>query len=579
MFRRAAVVLTLLVLLAPAAFAAPYSTAAWVEASEVDRAALALEGQDNCVLEAWQGASAECPAETVPAMPDPMVRMLDVVATSYPGGGWTNDVSRADPSTGGALALAGSAQSRGTSPSRALGRPDVDLLLPGATMFEAWLGWWNDANDDGVITYDAYGTPVSYRPGNEWVIDGGLFMVAYIEPGPHPVAWSRDRPRSDAADLYFQTTTSQGYYLASAADVHAQRAVVFPDGSLLQNVVITAVSEPLLVPGAGRPFTVTPNSLVDVDRHSAVAPAPVAGLYAATLAPTVNALGSPSLGLCPASCRAGPVPGGTGPLATVEGPVASALYAKYPIEWEAGEGNAAADFGRAGYAAERHAWADLMPFWGPGTSDGSAAARPGPVPGRDSLGRMALVPGYLSFELRTGTWLDANGDGVVGHASVPDANEGGTRPQPNEYDEASGEFDPAVPDRATGGKVGTAWITLTPDSDWGPLGVFITGSSTASAVPINTGSSPPLVCTPAPAAACIGDPLSYRVTGSTPITVYLTKDSTVAGRWALNRNIFFPAGSSFGGFTVCTEAMSIEFGAYQTSEPAYDCDRIARLGA
>jgi len=562
---RVLAVLALLVAAAPlAAAASTYSSSAWLEGSENPQA----PGQANCVAEAWHGLeTSTCFYEIVKhskwSSSRSMMRMLDLV---YMASGVATQApeSLMEPiGPGTPNNLAGSTSTRGGNLHRASGGVLPDVIWPGAGTFEGWYGYWADTNPDGIIRNRVEGDQPTLD--SEWLIDSRTFLAAFVDPGAHPQFLNSERPRDTTPDIVFQSATNYGYYTSRHGDIaQVGGLIVFLDGSLLQDVTVTAVSDPVLAPDGERPFTARPTSLVDVDRHPAAAPGPVAALYAATAGPAVNAVGSPSLGYCPGGCRIGPAPLGTAASPVTE-PVADGLYAPYPREWQPGSLSTNEDHGLA-YRDAYHAWIDLLPRWGPGTAEASAAARPGPLAGRAADGSQAALPGYVGFEMRIGVWRDHNGDGFIGVANPEDPYEGGTRPLPDDYYNAGVEYFPtaALDPVKPSGNLQNLRLYITPLSTWGPIGAFITTSGSGTMLFLNTNG---------------GDPLAYHYEGDEPIQLELRLDSVVQGRYAATRNLFLPQGTMHGGFLACTQDIGVRFqdAGADVTETVRDCDVIGQL--
>jgi len=546
----------------------PYTLDMTGEVREPNRLDLDAAGQRNCVASAREGGTPACPPTATNAkLPVAGVLMLDA---TYFAPGPTEPKSAVEsfveqPTTQSGMLIA--EPTRGTNPHRATGGLAPDVVWPGIGHFRAWYGRWNDTDGDGRVRVSgaAQSNP---PPDNEWVGVADAPLVAFIEPGSRPAVTSTSRPAPYEPDIVFAYDFMSASY-APAADGFAQfdaSPVIFPDGSLLRSLRSVVVSNPVFAPSedGALPMKPHPASFVDIDVYPAAAPAPVALLYGSTLAPLVDAFGSPSLGLCPAACRPGPEAAAGTPLEPLAGPAAASLYAAYEIEHAPGSGAS-----RAGRHAEHlDAWApwlDLRILQAAGS--GPFAALAGPLSGRTADGRMTALPGtHLVIEAWTGAWRDLDGNGRVGRAGDPYAS--GARPFGDDYLASGGEF---VPFRPVSSPSSTETlrsfpVRIAPDGDWeggvlllDELGMPICGG---------VGSMP--------GANCANGVLA---TGGTVITIPLSHRPTEEGRHVARYTLFLPAGSP--GLEACAGPVHVRYGAGISAfaEDVSDCDRLARVDA
>ncbi|HVL47048.1 MAG TPA: hypothetical protein VM889_00655 [Candidatus Thermoplasmatota archaeon] len=540
--RRVLVILTLLAL-APPMVAADDDVLVAFEAGEPGRAALDAAGQRNCIREASLATpDPSCPVEKTPiAYPSSGVLVLDDFVTGL----GVKDpertraaIERGDP-TFHNKAVGGmntARASRGQLP---------DMILPGHQTFEAWFGWWNDLNGDGNIQLRQ--SNFEWSPGNEWAPKNNAIVASWIDPGSHPTMTNQARPDALTPDLrYFDAHTR--YILPDS--------VVFLDGSLLQTYSVVTVADALLAPdGEGNPFTTRPASRVDLDRYAAVVPGPVELLYAQTLGPLVNAVGSPGYSTCPNACRPHPLPTSGLPEGETLAETQGRVWAPHPREWEPESGNTAA--GRLEMYRERYAgWIDLLALTA--YPSYSAFPRAGPLVGETRDGVHVFGPGYLTFEARVGIWKDLTEDGVVGLAAGPDPYQGGTRPMPDEYDNPAGEFVGVEGRQGEDAQYEMIFIrvTLTPDEAWGPSGIWGMRQGQPTCSPHQ------VPCLP--------------TTGSTPFTLGLGRDSSTLGLYWTTVSILMPEGSV--AFEACTETVLVRHdanGGERVIDEVRDCDRFA----
>ncbi|HVL48658.1 MAG TPA: hypothetical protein VM889_08890 [Candidatus Thermoplasmatota archaeon] len=439
------------------------------------------------------------------------------------------------------------------------------MILPGAGGFVALFGWWNNANGDPVleIKVDAGSSAEDPRwnATNEWIPKPGAAMLAYVEPGSRPRATTHERPSEEEPDLVLEYTTEGHVYVTGKPSL-----VLFPDGSLLQAFETLVVSDAWRLPSAHLPFTPKDGARVDRDRYAAVAPGPAEAVYGATLAPTVNAVGSPSYGSCPNGCEATSLPA-TGTAADdATGAAARVAWAPYPREWMEGSGASAAGR-RAAYLAEPTPWVDLLPKSRVLPSSVVIARDTAPLLGGGADGAPTMAPGFFTVDLYVGLHLDLDGDGFVGRAPR-DPHEGGRRPIPDRYFDPAGEFlamTPILPDPDGLGRATRLAVTLVPDTDWGD-GVVLHDRAPAA---LGAGGCGLDVCP---------DASPVLVTGGTPITLTLRPEGNFApGRWVTLESVLMPHGSP--GFTACVEPMEIRWTDAEGAprgEIAWDCDRVPR---
>ncbi|HVL47607.1 MAG TPA: hypothetical protein VM889_03535 [Candidatus Thermoplasmatota archaeon] len=539
-------------------------------------------GQANCVAEAARGGDATCPLESVGGVGAPSVgvRMLDAVYFSEGPGDPVGDVGAVRRDVESVQSGGGTGQSnnhyvlvadaqRGMNLHRMTGGAVPEVILPGRGSFSAWYGYWSDANGDQIIQVHWAGQHSAAKPkiSNEWKSIPSARIPVWVEPGSHPMPTHMYRPDAFTPDFYLKYVSSEIAYRSEGENQYVTH-VIFTDGSLFQDATVTTVTNPFLAPNGQRPYTTTSESLVDVDRYSAVASGPVASLYRVLVSPWTNELGSPSVGYCPNGCRVGPFQGDTeahGPLRMVT----SQHYVGYPQESRPGSlsSNAGRDFTN-GYMP----WVDLLPLWSP--VGGHAATLSGPMPGRNPDGSQTMLPGVLSFELFAGVWFDINEDGFIGAVRTrEDPYESGTRPIADDYYNARGEFFGSyLMQSATNAlRRNEIKVRLTPLTDWG-----------SGVIPLDGYGNPCLTLTsqiPTGLQKCATN--GMVVTGTTPIEVALDLDNGVVGRYGLSgmmlkpTSVFMPAGSP--GFAVCTPDLHLRYeaGGTATVETLNDCDVIA----
>lgn len=555
----------LLASLAPLALARHGEMA--TEGGEPPRAA-----QKTCVLEATTGPTGECPLIAAPPRPSGLtyptdgVRILDGFVAS--GAPWShrpvlahNPSEYSDPVENARVALSRTTQS--TQPGAADRETGLvaPVILPGTNQVLAWFGIWKDIDQDNVIDVvvkeNAANGFKDYLPGNEFA-SSNADLFAFIEPGAHPTRGQPSRPDETQPDVQYTSPGSDPHRLYRATD-----GVIFLTGSLLETLTIDSVSEPILLadPLASRPFTLTANSLVDIDDYVAVAPAPVDALYRAILAPYVRAVDSPGASSCPSNCVFPPLP------IEEAAPLVEVAFSRYEHETDAGSGNSAAE--RLSQFQEAfHAWTDVIPTLAYPATSGGLARRPlsSPLPGLGENGGLAVPRGgYFLPEAWTGIWRDLDYDTFVGTAAKPDAYEGGNNPRPDDYYHPRGEF---LADDGCSLACGTTFsISLVPDATWGAAGVAI--SSSGGTIVRATDAD----C-PAP-----GHPSGFCIaTGSTPV-VFRERLVLETGHFSAKFLTFFPEGTSAGGFAVCFGDIRIKYqqGGLDLDEIVRDCDRVEKL--
>ncbi|HVL48589.1 MAG TPA: hypothetical protein VM889_08540 [Candidatus Thermoplasmatota archaeon] len=448
---------------------------------------------------------------------------------------------RADPLPIEVRVPTGLAVGGDTNTRRDSGGDLPDLILPGLGKFEAWYGWWNDLDGDGLLEYrdERQGQAVVARPDNEWSIKKGATILAWVEPGAHPGYAAHDRPGSASPDFYY--SVSGITYNSVGNGQH-----IFLGGSLLGALTVLTVNDATLAPSEFGPYTPGPESRVDLDRYVAVLPGPLDALYRGTVGPDVDAMGSPSSGSLVANGgRVTNPPDATG--TALDGPLAfaaGAAYGRYEHETDSDAGSTAS--GRhADFVAGYRGWIDLLPRYGYASTGAAANTHvfPGEMPGRDADGRLAAPPGFVSFEVRTGLWRDLDADGWIGTASA-DPYEGGLRPNPDDYVETRGEFFPLFVTSHPPRSQPVFAITLTPDGPWDAVianGVRIGGSETITLLARGVDRNPGV----------------YR-----------------------SDSIFMPRGTMNVAFTACTETLGLRYEDPATgpSEAVLrDCDLVGNL--
>ncbi|HVL47798.1 MAG TPA: hypothetical protein VM889_04505 [Candidatus Thermoplasmatota archaeon] len=577
------------------------------EASEPGRTGLENQGQRNCMVEALaQQETSDCPGVATGA-PHP-ARGILVLDDFYiqPGGPaspsslsegalvegyrcWSNQPTSCSGPTNNLISGMNTARaSRGLLP---------DIILPGAGRFMAAYGWFNNTNGDESVRVDDTGrTPsgaVTAGPANEFVRKPDGNLVSYVEPGSRPSWDNLMRPGDIEPDITyvmqdFATMRTAYLYEQKSAGTYAGQpaaATIWFDGSLLRTLTVTTVTDPLFTPAPnGRPYTTTASSLVDIDVYGALAPGPVSALFASVAGPAMDRYASPSWGLCPNACVPGPVPLGGTPASGPGGLAQGLVWAPNLPETRLGSGNSAEgrlqDF-QEGYRG----WVDVIPAmratyagwfipvaWTPTLPvplSRSGAGEPEPT----------LPPGtFFAPEAWVGVWNDRSQDGRIGLVDASDPYEGGSRPNPDNYYDSRGEFfgvEPKLPE-------GRAYVTLTftPDTDWGPGGVYHYYSS----MPNDPFAESPSDCMVNGAVFCFGvtsgstKSFELVLTGVSPSGGggwFVSTMPNPKGHYSPLTSVVFPAGSP--GFTVCTDVLVTEWaeGGSLVRDAVRDCDHYA----
>ncbi|HVL47734.1 MAG TPA: hypothetical protein VM889_04170 [Candidatus Thermoplasmatota archaeon] len=524
------------------------------EADEANREALNAAGQANCVREAAEGIdSPTCPrVPTGGLYPIDGIRLLDGFVT-FLAGPTSASADAQDVFTmlgGGPMPEhIVSDQARGANAHRASNGFAPDVVWPGPMSLKAAYGYWGDTNGDRIVAINLSENAEHASPDNEWVGLANREVYVYVEPGSHPQYRSMIRPGDTQPDARLRAS-SRGLYDTGIVPV------IFTDGSLVQTYTITTIADAILSPSPDGefPYTMRADSLVDIDVYGAVAPGPVEALYTGTAAPLVNAIGSPSYGICPAGCSGLPI----GPTETAADPTIAAaqnaLYARYPREWADGSGSTA-EGRRAAFEDAYEGWIDLLPRTRvkpvvyqvnignelpPFTTDA-------PLVGHNTAdGEQAAAPGFVTFDLWVGIWRDLNGDGFIGRANADDPYEAGSRPLPDDYFARDGEFFGAVANLTTF----TLW--LVPDTEWGPNGARVARSLGA-----------------------LPDQKVYVGSEPVPLTMHADHENVAAGHYASRLAVFLADGSP--GFTVCTPWLTVRYaeGGLDVTQVVRDCDHVA----
>jgi len=459
---------------------------------------------------------------------------------------------------------------------RSSGGEAPDVILPGAGRFFAWYGTWKDADGDGRIRVNP--TLPGLPAGNEFAL-ASKSLYGYVEPGHRAPATSTSSGGSDAPDFSYH----RGTYimpLFQSGGITPYDLTVFLDGSLVQAITVESVGDPILSPGdTGKPYTLKETTLVDIDVHAAVAPGPVASLYAVTAGPLVTPAASPNRGFCPQNCRFPPVappPVASEPVGVAQG----AVFPRYAQETSAGSASTAE--GRlADYQEAFRAWADLVPLAVEPHSF-LAPEHVSPLLGRTDEGAPAMRSGYFGFHLWTGLWKDLNGDGFVGVASA-DPYDHGNRPIPDDYVGGFPEFVPVWGVNAQNHTLGPQTLlqlTYRPIPDWGP-GVMVTDrlGTPQPAVLGNGESIPPEPLPRLMGAPTVRDPSLWFVTGNATIAMRGLGAPVDTGRYYAFDYLFLPVGTNGFAFEVCHEWLTIAHasGGETRDETVRDCDVIGRL--
>ncbi len=155
----------------------------------------------------------------------------------------------------------------------ALGRPN--LVFPGEQQVDAWYGWWNDLNDDGVIDDVHDGVcGASSCPEDEFKWRGiasgeALTMTVSYIPGNTSISGAPDVAYHSWARMKDETIKS-GAHQTWTSNVRTAYSE-----SLISTKTVVAYTNAREVTGSyGRyPFDLTDgNALVDVDVHDALSP-------------------------------------------------------------------------------------------------------------------------------------------------------------------------------------------------------------------------------------------------------------------------------------------------------------------
>jgi len=600
-FRSWLLALMAIVLVSPASVLAN-TGAVRFEAEEDGRLQLDGRGQANCVAEAVANAptglcaSEPTEFEVFAGKPGEGFRILDAFVA-------VAGVSKPEETLANFLAEPTDALSPlrdynyGMNHERVTDGLAPALIPPGQAWVRAWYGQWSDLDGDGIIRISADmvsatesrnlpegdpGRTFRWKADNEWAPIPGAIPYVYIEPGSHPVVTKSNRPDENQPDITLEYrggverggTGNQFDYSISGGGF-----ILWVDGSLLQSMEMTTISAAILRPSEdGRfPFTPREGSLIDIDVYATVAPAPVASLYALA-APTVNAIGSPSVGSCPEQCRVSPSLLSDTPAAAVVGPLLKPLYAPYPREWADGSGSTAS--GRhADYLNDYHGWIDLLPM--SAIPFNAASPRGTPLVGRQG-DDPASAPGYLGFEAWTGVWKDRNADGFVGDAG-DDPYRGGTRPLPDNYEASRAEFfgaypvDPSVP----GARRQTFNVTVRPLDVWPAGGVFLANTTHGLPIPhhfpqgCSAGTPKPSPLESYPFCVRVRSVDEYYAAGgtSTPLVMRASIDSAL-GRYTSVHFLLMPLGSQGTAVELCTERLQLpdNIEGLAAGEWLEDCD-------
>ncbi|HVL47726.1 MAG TPA: hypothetical protein VM889_04130 [Candidatus Thermoplasmatota archaeon] len=268
------------------------------------------------------------------------------------------------------------------APSRATGGWSPALVAPGHGNLFAWYGSWEDFDADGEIDEA------------DWeliAIDARL--VAYLDPAARPqVAQNREAPPNEP-----------DFDLRRAGDHYegAGLGFVSATGSLAETLETRVLANPDLRFAGDDALACPASCLLDIDRYAALAPAPVASLYAATLAPVERALPPVSFAAVAWVERAFAATPVAGPFADVARAAAAATFAEAEDEWEPENGASQALLGRSAYLNEtRHAFDARF-----------VAAVPAP-------GAVATAPDlsggtFLAVEATIVLWRDRDEDGAI----------------------------------------------------------------------------------------------------------------------------------------------------------------------
>ncbi|HVL49057.1 MAG TPA: hypothetical protein VM889_10910 [Candidatus Thermoplasmatota archaeon] len=549
------------------------------ETEETNRIDLDAAGQTNCVDAAQNNEPhVACPLERAAAVweyPALGILILDAFHLSAIPAEGASQGGQRRPTDASPDAFVDDFE-QGSNLHRATGGLAPNVIWPGPGYIGALLGHWDNQDLDGDVDLrighneSRSGAPYwghQILVTNEWAGQEGSEVVAYIEPGDHPQATARVRPDAYSPDVRFTPV----YYRGGSPFLLLYRSeginpIVFLDGSLATPMTITTVSDAFLAPDARGHTVYTPKerTRVDIDRYAALAPGPLEPIYKNTVAPVLGAIGSPSLGSCPNGCRIAPIAAPGTPLA----PLQKSMWANDPREWAEGSGNSAAGRHHE-FEVEYRAWVDLLPRWSAAIPSNDAVQPQNMPLVRNPDGTATVPPGHFNVEVWSGIWKDLDGDGFIGTASSPDPYEEGTRPNPDSYERARGEFF-GIHLGEAGQNPEPFFVVLVPDTLWGP-GVH----RTTTGVPQNRNESDDTDC-PDPVRPQRFCTSKLANPGSTPIRLEVSAETVVKGYHNTRFTVFFPEGSP--GFTVCTPALPVVFDGFgiRLDEDVWDCDPIAK---
>lgn len=276
-----------------------------------------------------------------------------------------------------------------------------DVMLPGAGQYYAWYGNWTDADEDGIIDRSRADNTIDF-----WSIPGGK-LFSFVEPGSHPTFDSNTRPNSTRYD--FSYTFGTPYFAGQNYFVWSH------DGSLLRDVVVTTLANPVLEPAPnGLPFKCGDACLEDIDVYPALVGDPIRTIYSTIVGPVVdNAL--PTVGFSSTTVPPTLAPFVAPVLALVNSnPATPYLDARLAPtnenETRAANGSSIGARGVEAYATGYHVYFNAaIRYLVNGvavTSDRVAlanAAGTGP----------AAAPGWLSVRASLGVWKDLNNNTVA----------------------------------------------------------------------------------------------------------------------------------------------------------------------
>jgi hypothetical protein len=179
----------------------------------------------------------------------------------------------------------------------------------------------------------------------------------------------------------------------------------------------------------------------------------------------------------------------------------------------------------------------------------------------------------VSIEAWSGVWKDHNRDGYVGAVDVADPHEDGNHPQADRYRDHLGEFLKwGVVDEA--GKNAALFVTLTPDSTWGDLGVHMWSEGGYPSTDTSR-------CTTLPNGGRTCEYLTENTwwRDDRAIRMQLGAYTGETGHWKGVHYLWFPEGTLETGFTLCTELRYVvyEEAGVTNPDPVRDCDYVERL--